>query len=295
VRQFTYTAYLPAIKKTVSIKELQFGRYKHLIKAITNDGNNIIADFLDELLSDLCPNDAAVKQYSFLDKLILLLTIRAINISPDLELTATCPETQATFNISLLITDIIDKLQNLNLPESIYNTTKKYNDGNLIIELGMPSTINIASDDLKLFETVIKKIYLNNEDVTASKHQIAEHLPVMIIKDIKDYINNFSETLQDIKLLSIQSPYTKLENNIEIPLNLFSNSIIEFLKICFKRNLLSIYELEYFLISKLNIDYELIKTSTPAELNIYINMFKDEKQEEEKANRGNKTLNPLQP
>jgi hypothetical protein len=295
VRQFAYTAYLPGCKKTVSIKELQFGRYKHLIKAITNDSNNIIAEFFDELLIDLCPNNPAVIEYSFLDKLILLLTIRAINIAPDLELTATCPETQSTFNFTLLITDIINKIQGLNLPESIYSIIKAYNDGNLIIELGMPSIININSNDLALFETVIKKIHLNGKDVTNIKNQITEHLPITILKDIKDYINEFSKTLQDIKLLSIQSPFAKTENNIEIPLNLFSNSIIEFLKICFKRNLLSIYELEYFLLSKLHIDYELVKTSTPAELNIYINMFKEEKQEEEKTHRSNKALNPLQP
>jgi hypothetical protein len=77
---------------------------------------------------------------------------------------------------------------------------------------------------------------------------------------------------------------------VTIPLNLFSNSIIEFLKICFKRSLLSFYELEYFLNHKLNIDYDLIKVATPAELNIYINFFKEEKAEEEKRER-KKNLN----
>jgi len=295
VRQFTYTAYLPGCQETIQIKELQFGRYKHLLKAMTNDNNSVIAEFFDNLLQDLCISDIPIDRCTFLDKLILLLTIRSINISPDLELTVTCPETQSTFNYSLLITDVIDRLQNLNLPESIYNTTKTYNDGNLIIHLGMPSIINIDACDLLLPETVIKKILLNDKDITTTKREIIERLPITILKDIKEYITYFSSALSDIKLISIQSPFAKINNSIEIPLNLFSNSIIEFLKICFKKNLLSVYELEYFLLSKLNIGYELLKTSTPAELNIYINMFRDEKHEEEKAHKSNKALNPLHP
>jgi hypothetical protein len=291
VRQFTYTAYLPGIKKTVCIKELQFGRYKHLIKAITNDNSDVISSFFNCLLSELCIDD--VTHCSFLDKIILLLTIRSICIAPDLELTATCPKTQSTFNYTVQLFDIIDRLQALNLPSDLYSTLKRYNNDNLLIELGMPSLLNIKQTDLDIIQTAIRKITLNNKDVTNLKNDIIDNLPIIVLKDIKDYLLYFSNTLKEINLLSIQSPFSN--DTIDVPLNLFTNSIIEFLKICFKRNPMTIYEMEYFLNSKLNLDYDLIKTSTPAELNIYINLFKDERAREENAQKGTKTLNPLQP
>jgi len=291
VRQFTYTAYLPGIKKTVCIRELQFGRYKHLIKNVTNDNSDVISSFFDCLLSELCIDD--VTHCSFLDKIILLLTIRSICIAPDLELTATCPKTQSTFNYTIQLFDIIDRLQALNLPSDLYSTLKRYNNDNLLIELGMPSLLNIKQTDLDIIQTAIRKITLNNKDVTNLKNDIIDNLPIIVLKDIKDYLLYFSNTLKEINLLSIQSPFSN--DTIDVPLNLFTNSIIEFLKICFKRNPMTIYEMEYFLNSKLNLDYDLIKTSTPAELNIYINLFKDERAREENVQKGTKTLNPLQP
>jgi hypothetical protein len=295
VRQFTYTVYLPGQKKTVQIEELKFNRYKHLVKNITNDNDEIIICFFDELLKDLCIKEENVKNYSFLDKLILLLTIRSVCVSPELELTGTCPETKNTFNFAVKLVDLIDRLQNLNLPEDVYSITKKYNNGNLIVELGMPSILNVGISDLSIINTVIRKIILNNEDVTNVKEEIADHLPATVLKDISDYIDYFGKSLSDVTILSVKSPFA-MNEAIEIPLNLFSSSIINFLKICFKRNLMSLYELEYFLVNHLNIDYELIRDATPAELNIYINLFKEEKrQEKDRMSKGNKALNPLQP
>jgi len=290
VRQFVYTVYLPGQKKTVQIKELQFGRYKHLVKTITNDNDEIVAKFFDNLLIDLCPNEDNVLSFSFLDKLILLLTVRSICISPSLELVVNCPVTQKQFNSIVKLSDIIDKLQNLNLAEDVYLTTKEYNNNTLQINLGMPSILNIEERDLTVINNIIKRVTLNGHSTELITETLTDRLPALVLNDIKDYINYFNCNLRNINLLSIRSPFSTTETEINIPLNLFSNSIIEFLKITFKRGLLSIYELEYFLINKLRIDFELIRTSTPAELNIYINFFKDERDKEEKAER-KKSLN----
>jgi hypothetical protein len=249
--------------------------------------------FFDELLEDLCTDDTKIIESSFLDKIILILTIRAICISPDLELTVTCPETQKVFDYKIQIFDILDKLQNLNLTENVQHATRVYNDGNLVIELGMPSTLNIENKNLKIINTVIKKIEINKIDVTENKHQIIDHLPAIVLKDIKEYISNFNKLFSNVTLLSIESPFSENNKHVSIPLNLFSDSIIDFLKICFKRNLLSLYETEYFLISKLHLDHSLLAESTPAELNLYINLYNEERYAAEQARKESKSLNPM--
>jgi hypothetical protein len=288
VRRFTYTAKLPSCNKIVNIKELLYADYKHLAKTLTNDDDNVIDDFFEDLIKHSCESDTST--FTFIDKIAILLTIRAICISPDLELTATCPTTEKTFNTSIQIFDIIDNLSSLNLPPDIYTSVKTYNNGKIIIELGMPGKINLNQEDLDLINTVIKKLIINNNDVTSEKTSFIEHLPMSVLKDISEYVLYLSDTIRDIKLLDIRSPYTD-NNNIQIPLNLFTSSILGFLKMCFKRDLMSLYEIEYFLISKLHLDYELIKNSTLAELNIYINMFRDEKRQEENRSKANKGLN----
>jgi hypothetical protein len=289
VRRFTYTAKLPSCNKVINIKELLYFDYKHLVKTLTNDNNLVTINFFEDLIKSSCEDDTS--PFTFIDKIIILLTIRAVCISPDLELTATCPATGKTFNTNIQIFDIINNLATLNLSSDIYSTIKTYNDNKLIIELGMPGKITLDQEDFNLISAVIKKLTINGNDVTIDKHTFIEHLPMSVLKDISDYVLYLSNTIRDIKLLEILSPYTSKNNVIQVPLNLFANSILDFLKMCFKRGLISLYELEYFLISKLHIDFDLIKNSTPAELNIYINMFKDEKRDEESRSKANKGLN----
>lgn len=287
MRQFVYTAELPGLKKLVQVKELPFDRFKHLIKLLTNDNNETITSFLDDMLNDLCIDIDDVYNCSFLDKLILILTIRSICIAPTLELTVTCPKTNKTFNSVIHISDVIQQLRELNLPDDIYCTTKEYNNGSLIIDLGMPNTICIHEKNVSSLTTVIRKITLNGKDVTNIKEDITDRLPLNIMKDIKEYILYFYKHLHNVNLISIPSPYDPVNTTIDIPLNLFTNSVIEFIKICFKRNLLSIYELEYCLLNRLQLDYELVKTSTPAELNVYINLLRAEEKEREAAEKKN--------
>ena len=293
MRQFTYTAYLPCLKQKVRLKELHFNTYKHLVKCITNEDTDAIVVFFDELLEDLCIDKVNTAECSFLDKIILILTIRAICISPDLELTVTCPETQKVFDYKIQISDILDKLQNLDLTENVQHTTRVYSDGNLLIELGMPNTLNIENKNLKIINTVIKKVEVNKLDVTDNKHQIIDHLPALVLKDIKEYISNFNKLFNNVTLLSIESPYSENNKHVSVPLNLFSNSIIDFLKICFKRSLLSLYEMEFFLVSKLHLDHSLVIDSTPAELNLYLNLYNEERHAAEQARKESKSLNPL--
>jgi hypothetical protein len=222
VRQFTYTVYLPGQGKTVQIKELQFSRYKHLVKNITNDNNEIIANFFDDLLIDLCPEEKDIYNFSFLDKFIILLTVRSLCLSPVLELTANCPATKNQFNTTLQLSTIINRLQDLNLPSSIYSTTKEYSN-NLIVELGMPGNLCIKEKDFTVINTVIKKISLNNDEVKNITEQVIDRLPAIVLKDIKEYITHFNNCLKNINIISIQSPFTTVES-VEIPLNLFSNS-----------------------------------------------------------------------
>lgn len=294
MRHFTYTAFLPSIKKSVLLKELTFDQYKHLIKCITNDNDIIVADFIDDLLMDLCFSESDIKSYTFLDKLIILLTIRSVCVSPELELTVTCPVTGNTFNSKVMISDIIQTLQAIVLPDDLYGITKEYNNGNLTVELGMPSTLNLQEQDNSIINTIVRTIILNNNNVTDLKDSIIEHLPAAVLQDIKAYLLLYSKTFNNMNLLSIQTPFAE-NKTVNIPLNFFSNSIIEFIKICFKRSLLSIYEMEYFLINRLHLDYQLIKSSTPVELNIYINFYKDELQAEEKQRKTKQSLNPLHP
>ena len=132
---------------------------------------------------------------------------------------------------------------------------------------------------------------MNNVTYNVNDNSALDLLPTSSLKYAKDFFNKIHDTLNDLFLLKVN--FGKNEK-IDLPLSLKDNTIIEFLKILFKRDLLSLYEFEYFFISKANLSFDLLYNSTPAELNVFMNIYKKDLEERNKQQQSN-NLNPLTP
>lgn len=284
--QFLYTAYLPSIKKSVKLTELNFADYKQLVKNILNDNNEIISDVFDDVIAKCCRD--SLEEASFLDRLIVLLTIRAVCVAPNLELTYQNEVNNATYNLVFDITEIIEKIDNIQFISDLNNIEKEYNG--VKVTYGIPDKLFYKSAEESLFST-IKKIEVNGTDITDRKKDIIDHLPAAIYKDARTHVRTVKDKISQIALLSVKIAGTE-EKDIKITPDIFNNSTLDFLKLCYRRDLSSLYEIEYFLTTKINLPYEMLSTSTFAELMIYISMFNEEKKRQHDAER-KQNKNPL--
>lgn len=284
---FYYTAYIPSQKDTIKLKELSFCDYKNIVKIITNNNNTLIEAAFNEIIHNVTGRDS--NNFTFLDKLIILLTVRSVCILSDIELVVTSPETEKSYNVSYRIYDIIQKLTGLDLTG--YDTTvKKYNSV-LQVTFGLPSNLYIDRTNESLF-AAIKQIEVNGNILPLNKDEIIERLPINVFKDAKLFLSEIENKINSINLMSVTTPDTSPDNAIEVPLTLIENSVLEFLKLCYKRELISVYELEYILTSKLNLPHDLVYNSTPAELMLYINFYNREKSEQEKQQKRSILIGP---
>jgi hypothetical protein len=288
--RFLYTAYLPSLKQSVRLTEIKFPDYKQLVKNILNDNDVIITDVFDELLVSLCNCD--LNDITFLDKIVLLLTIRSVCIAPELELTYTNPENNAPYNLRFDISEIIDRITEAKIQTDISEVKKEY-DGNIHVTYGIPNKLHY-SDPTSSFFSAIKKIEISNIDCTDQKEKLIDHLPVSVYKDAKKYLQQVKEKINNLTLLAVKTSHQAEDSGIKLTADIFNNSALEFLKLCFRRDLMSLYELEYFLTTKINIPYELINTSTYAELMAYIGMYNEEKKRQQAA-ESKRSKNPLAP
>jgi len=284
---FYYTAYIPSKKKIIELKELHFGEYKNLVKIITNNNNSLIEKAFNNLIQHVTGCDPA--QFTFLDKLIILLTVRSVCVLSDIELLVTSPEDSQTYNVSYRIYDIIERLTNLDL-ENSEHITKLYNN-TLEITFGLPSALFIDNTN-KSLSAVIKNIRVEDTDIPIDSDDIYDHIPLCVFKDAKDFLKTIESKINNINLMSINTPGTSQNNALEVPLTLVENSVLEFLKLCYKKDLISIYELEYILTSKMNLSHTLVYNSTPAELMLYINFFNKEKSESDKQQKKSIMIGP---
>jgi hypothetical protein len=277
--KFVYTVNLPVSKQTVQLTEISYIDFKNIVKNIANENNDIIFNTFNDILKQYCIEDT--DRLSVIDKLYILLTIRAVCISPVLELVVTCPRTKEQFNTTINIDDILSLLTDNTLKEKTISYPK-----NLKITYNLPTSLYINRDVIDAVETVINCISLNNYDFHDITAEMINKLPAVVLNDIQTYANDVYLYLNEIKLLNIPSPYSADENDtMIITANVFNNSVLEFLKLCFNRDLMSFYKLEYFLMKQFRMTYETMSSMTPVELNVYTNLFKEEQAEQEKAEK----------
>ena len=257
---FTYNCRLA--NRTVTLREMKLPLYKDLVKYLITNNTTDITKAFDDLICQLCTSDCS--DLTIIEKAKILLTVRAINVQPTLDVVLTCPSTGQTFNASLDLITIIDYLNKINI------TPKKLTYDDLEIELNIPTTFHYTDIDF------ISKITFNQKPIDIVKEAF-DSLPAKVSKDIKDYIQEVDTS-------------NNADKNIEIPISISQNTIFEFVKLAFRRDLMSIYEMEYIIISKLNLDSAILYNSTYAELNIYVNIFK--KELEDRQQTGNQLTNP---
>lgn len=282
---FVYSAYIPSLERRIDITELDFNSYKQLIKTITSNNNHQIALFFDNLIREKTKLDP--KTLTFLDKLIILLTIRSVCVSDTLDLTFTHPTEKREINTSIKLYNAIEKIEKLNITPFNSQETKIYSNI-LQVTFGPPSELyfNVTHDSLF---SVIKEVKIKNQEIPLDKDQVINNFPISVFKDAKEYINRLEEKINEVILIDI----ARNEQDFAMALTLLQNSAIEFLKLCYRRDLLSVYETEYILTTKLNIPYDLISKSTFAEIMLYFAFYSKEKKDQEKQQKQTPTGIPL--
>ena len=273
---FIYQSYIPSLGKITDLYELKYSTFKSLVKTLLNNNNKQISLLFDKILDNLLVEKNL--KLTFFDKLYLLLTIRTICITPVLELTIPDKITKKDNPLSIDLGNIITTLKDITLPEELLHTEKTYNK--IQVEYGLPSSLLVEKNE-NSFLTTIKRIRFNNEEVDINDTSIIELLPANIFKDSKEHFNKIEKFFESYYLLNFKLPNEKIELNI----SLADNTVLEFLKIIFKRDLLSLYEFEYYFVTKANLGSNLLYNSTPAEINVYMNLFKKEIEERNKSNK----------
>ena len=273
---FIYQSYIPSLGKITDLYELKYSTFKSLVKTLLNNNNKQISLFFDKILDNLLVEKNL--ELTFFDKLYLLLTIRTICITPVLELTIPDKINKKDNPLSIDLSNIITTLKDIILPHELLHTEKTYNK--IHVEYGLPVSL-LTEKTENSFLTTIKRIKFNNEEVDINDPNITELLPANIFKDCKEHFNKIEKFFESYYLLNFKLPNEKIELNI----SLADNTVLEFLKIIFKRDLLSLYEFEYYFVTKANLGSNLLHNSTPAEINVYMNLFKKEIEERNKSNK----------
>jgi hypothetical protein len=266
---------LPCLNNFVKIKEINNHEYLDILKFIENNSESELVDFFNFLIDK--NTNVESKKISNIDKLCILLEMRSISIGNIIEFMIKNVHTKYS------LSDINKNIQSL----IINNTKKNFSGIDILFDIPNNFIIN-ESDDIII--NCISKI----EDISlkelheAEKHKLYNSLPASIYVDIKDFIEYNNSYFDSLQLFDLGS----LTEGSDFKLNPFNRSLIEFLKTIYSDNLMHFYELQFNLITKMNVSYEHFMSMTFNEARMYIAMqnAENKKQEEEQKKSQGKSL-----
>ena len=182
------------------------------------------------------------------------------------------------YSITGIINNVINGINKLNLK-------KKIEFDNFSVELSIPKKLILDNID-DIYKEIINTIVIDNKIVNFSclteeeKDSIISVLPADISGEIYNFFN-LNEDFNKIYLIAGK-------NNIgldPISLNLYDKSMFYFIKTIFTDDLMNFYEMQYNVITKINVSYQQFCEMTPNECKIYINLYNRDMKKQEEANK----------
>jgi len=273
---FYTTLFLPNLKKTIKIKEINNFYYIDILKFIQNNNINDLLLFLDQVIADNC--DADINTLSNLDKFCILLEMRSISIGNTIEFYV--ENTHIKYNLF----DICKNIQDLKLED------ENIVIGDLNFRLGMPQKFITDSEDNVIEKCILQINDLNLKTLPETDlNDLIKMIPASLYNDIKQYIIKNTEYIESKNIFNIDV----VDTFKDFKINPFNNSLIEFLKTIYNDNLMNFYELQFNLITKMNISYDHFMSMTFNEARMYVVMQNKEIKKQEEAQKKSQGNLPL--
>jgi len=271
--EFYVNAYVPSLQKDYKLKELSFDQYKTLNKFITNNNDNHISDYFYKILELNIVESRDVPLFTSFDKFCILLMLRCISVSPNVEY----KKENSNFKFPLIpfLQQCLDIKTTFNKQITIDNT---------VFTLGLPHSF-VFNDMFDIFYELLNSITVQNKTIWVhnltldEKNKLFQSLPISTTKLLQEYYNIIKNDFKNLNLDMKLGPIIELRP--------YDASMLELLKALYTSNLSNLYELQYILVSKSQFSAEYIDKNTLAENLILQNLLEKEYEKMEAQKNSN--------
>lgn len=257
-------------------------KYLDAVKYIQND-DDFLVEYFDWMIEELHKHGPTLKQMDRVDKFCVLLNLRILCVSDQMELVYRLSTDDKTSkqNIKIKLYDVLDSVVNHKIDYTMWYDL----DDNCSMRIQLDN--NLLPDRNKQWFDMISgmRIYDTEYDLHQLKHEqfinMLDQLPNKIISKIINRITELNKkyVIEAIKLNHM--PGFETVNNVK--LSLFDDSFYDFLKLCYNSNLKDIYYSHYLLTKHMGFNMVDLEDKTPQDVTTYITMFRKELDDKKKA------------
>lgn len=267
---------LPVAKRRVCYAELNNAHHFNSIKYMSTGDDDVMENMFHELLHDLTGEDAT-KMFA-VDKFCLLLDIRSVALGDKIEF-KTNTHAKASFTLSSVLNNIRSAIEPITLQHHI-------RVGDIVLTTTVPRKMQTTNVDDLVHNSIYtiqdqEDVYYFDDMSNTEQQALLASLPADVLNSIINNINQNQTAVQHAHLIKQNS-----EIGIDaMPFGLYDNSLFAFLKSIYSDDLMSFYELQYSMITKLHISYDHFMKMTPNECRVFINIHNKEMKKQEEAQK----------
>lgn len=276
--QFSSKLFLPVLKEEVRYQNLNNSNYLDILKFITNNDDEGLLIYFEEILKEKIQNKKIISKLTNIEKFLILLDLRSVLLGDKLGLL-----NKENINIDLSISSIRDNLinniKNIELIKNVY-----YN--NIYLSLSIPNSLNVENID-QVYKELIKEVKIEDENIEFSllteeeKDTIISNLPANLSQELLKFLDICQGVSENFSIIK-GNERLGIDN---IPLRVFDKTMFSFLKSTFGNDLMGFYELQFNMMSKLNVSSDNFMKMTPNECKIFINFYNQDMKRQEEGQR----------
>lgn len=280
---FKYKVYLPVRQEYYYFEQLTHDNFTSIAKIIANDDDDLLNNIFEKIVTKLSGGALKRGDITKIDMFCVLLNVFIMCVKSSLEMNVGAKE-GAKQKIRLELYDMLDKVTNFDFE---YSQQIKIND-DLSVVLKPPTALLMTDADDVVVDcidtlTIFDEEHIIKDLTIKQKHEIFEGLPSGTINKI------FSKMQEIDELYKLDVLKYGPDPDEKITMSLYNTSMFEVLKLIYRQNLQAQYFYTYFLSKHLGVTNPGVMT--PAEVQIYLDLHKQEQKEQEKQRKAQEKKN----
>jgi len=282
IQKFTFKTYIPTQSRYIRLRPIPGDVYFSIGKYIQNNDDQSVINTFRQVFDTYCEDDIQIEKTSVVDLFCMLLNMRIMSVSQtfDFEGTTHNGNEKVKQTQKLDLYDILDKVTN-----HPTNTLKTIDvNENCTIKMCMPKGL-INNDIETLIVDVIDSVKILGKEYDMTDLPVEDKMSVLdaMPGDVLSLISRHVQQVDHEYRIKVFDRYD-VGDLAKIELKLFDNSLFEFIKAMYNCNLQEQYYIRYIMVKRLGFTLKDVEEITPIDTTNYINLYREELEEERKAN-----------
>ena len=285
---FKFKIYLPSKERYHYFKPLTNGVFTDIAKIIANDDDTLLCKTFNSLVKETSERRVNPDKITRIDMFCILLNLYIVCVKSNIEFTENNNIEGMPQKTKIDLYDILDRVTNY---EFIYTRKIDVNeDVSMCIKsptlLYVENPENIIVDCIDSL-TISGTTHTFNGLTIDQKKNIFDNIPSDVITTM---VNNMNSINNEYQVEIFRKP-SESDSASHEPVNvsLYNNSMFEVLKLLYRQNLEAQYFYKYFMSKHINIQD--VDQYTPAEIQTFLKLYKQEQEEIEKQRKSQEKKN----